>query len=594
MDKLTEALDTLSATDLSQIRSIAGVPPSTGKQAILRSLLSYGGIDRLLSSLSAGELAILYELWRSKSGLTYSELSRELSTDADDIEKMAQQLTNKLLVYILKNRKHLNNRLDKMYMFEPMEKAFFFMNDREISQHATDIIEILSSKVPVKSGHDIPKKFTVITDILFEEGGSAHYETLSERIDQQELDTLITEGVSKEIIILANTTSHPFVTLILLHPHAAAAIKEKKEITHRECVDNRFNLLNNILCTYDMVTSRGLYLTQQHDFRKTDFKRVSDILIPLYDHRMMTIDAEDSARFALHILNKMGTLQVKKEAIHLDLSVIERELLDPAKFLSKALKNALKKGIDDPIFSSPFPVPTQAEIDTITGIVGESGGIAPLRLKNIFCATVMVKNPASIRAREDRKDHPAERFITALRYAILFGLVLFEDGQYHVTGDKTSYEPSAYINPDFTILIPAMDIPRAILYRVLACTDLVRNDVVLQCRISKDSILSAHKRKMHPDKIIIELEEHLKNGIPQNMIFMIKEWIAQSLEISVKEVLVLKVNHPSFIDDILSGSIKDAVIERISPLHAIVKRDMIDEIVRAATKHNAIISLFSD
>jgi hypothetical protein len=309
---------------------------------------------------------------------------------------------------------------------------------------------------------------------------------------------------------------------------------------------------------------------------------------------MMTIDAEDSARFALHILNKMGTLQVKKEAIHLDLSVIERELLDPAKFLSKALKNSLKKGIDDPIFSSPFPVPTQGEIDIITSIVGESGGIAPLRLKNIFCATVMVKNPASIRAREDRKDHPVERFITALRYTLLFGLILFEDGQYRITGEKTSYEPAAYINPDFTILIPAMDIPKAVLYRVLACTDLVRNDVVLQCRISKDSILSAHKRRMHPDKIITELEEFLKNGIPQNMIFMIKEWIAQSLEISVKEVLVLKVNHPSFIDDLLSGSIKDAVVERISPLHAIVKRDMIDEIVRAATKHNAIISLFSD
>jgi hypothetical protein len=99
---------------------------------------------------------------------------------------------------------------------------------------------------------------------------------------------------------------------------------------------------------------------------------------------------------------------------------------------------------------------------------------------------------------------------------------------------------------------------------------------------------------MHPDKIISELEQYLKNGIPQNMIFMIKEWIAQSLEISVKDVLVLKVNHPSFIDDLLSGPIKDAIVERISPLHAIVKRDMIDEIIRAATKHNAIISLFSD
>ncbi|HNX59275.1 MAG TPA: hypothetical protein PKK43_09245, partial [Spirochaetota bacterium] len=500
MDKLTEALDTLSATDLTQIRSIAGVPPSAGKQAILRSLLTYGGIDRLLSSLSAGEIALLYQLWKAESGLTYSELSRELSSDADEIEKMAQQLTNKLLVYILKNRKHLNNRLDKMYLHEPVKKAMCFMSDKEIAEHAAGIVDILTSGTAAKDSPDIPKKFHAITDVLLEDGGSCHYAKLLERFDQPELDALITEGVAKNVLILAHVESQPFVTLVFIHPHAAALIREKKEPAHKECIDNRFNLLNNLLCTYDMVTSRGLYLTQQHDFRKTDFKRVSDTLIPLYDHRMMTIDAEDSARFSLHILNKMGTLSIKKEAINLDLSVIERELLDPVKFVSKALKSALKKGIDDPIFASPFPVPTQGEIDLITGITGEYGPIAPLRLKNIFCAKYVAKSPSSVRAHEDRKEHPSERFTAALRYTLLFGLIYSLEGRYGLSEDAAKLEPAAYINPDFSILIPAREIPRSVLYRVLACTELVRNDVVLQCRISKDSILSAHKRRMHPDR----------------------------------------------------------------------------------------------
>ncbi|HEY1406348.1 MAG TPA: helicase-associated domain-containing protein [Spirochaetota bacterium] len=594
MDKLTAALETLSSTDLTQIRSIVGVPPSAGKQALLRALLTYGGIDRLLTSLSSAELALLYQLWKSKTGLTYSELSRELSIDADEIEKIAQILTSKLLVYILKNRKHLNNRLDKIYIREPIEKALLFMSDKDIAHHAMAISESLSAKPGAKGGVEIPKKLLPITDILFDEGGSAHYTTLAGRFEQPELDTLISEGIAKEVLILAHVESHPFVSLVLIHPRAVMALKEKKESGHKGFIDNRFNLLNNLLCTYDMVTSRGLYLTQQHDFRKTDFKRVSDVLIPLYDHRMMTVDAEDSARFSLHILNRLGTLQIKKDAIHIDLSIIERELLDPEKLLAHALKGALKKGIDDPLFVSPFPVPTQEEIHAITEIVKESDGITPLRLKNRFCAVKIEKNPSSIRAREDRKDHPVERYSYALRYALLFGFIYVNEGIYYSAALSGAHEPAAYINPDFSILIPAQEIPKDLLYRVLACTELVKNDVVLQCRISKDSILAAHKRRMHPDRIITELEGHLKNGVPQNMIFMIKEWVAQSLEVMIKDVLLLKVNHPSFIDDILSGAMKDAVIERVSPQHAIVKRDMLDEIVRAATKHNAIISLFTE
>jgi hypothetical protein len=158
---------------------------------------------------------------------------------------------------------------------------------------------------------------------------------------------------------------------------------------------------------------------------------------------------------------------------------------------------------------------------------------------------------------------------------------------------KTAQDPSAYINPDFSIMIPPDDLPSDTLYRVLSCTDVTKNDVVMHCKITKESVLAAHKRRMHPEKYLGELERYLKNGIPQNLLFMVKEWIAQSLELSIQECVIIKSNHPSFIDDILTGSLKAAVIERISPNYAVIKRSMVDEVVKSGTKHNAIISLFS-
>ena len=181
-----------------------------------------------------------------------------------------------------------------------------------------------------------------------------------------------------------------------------------------------------------------------------------------------------------------------------------------------------------------------------------------------------------------------------MRTALFFGLVSMAGGKCRVEkAGSEEREPGAYINPDFSIMIPPDDLPASTLYRVLSCTDVTKNDVVIHCKITKESVLAAHKRRMHPEKYLAELEAHLKNGIPQNLVFMVKEWIAQSLELSIQECVIVKANHPSFIDDMMTGPLKTAVIERVSPVHAIVKRSMIDEIVKAGTKHNAIISLFS-
>lgn len=592
MDKLTEELESLSSDDLAVLRTILEVSSSSGKTALAKAMCTYGGIDKIFSRLSSNEIRAAHLLSKAPAGLTFGELSRELEVETDEIEKISKHLHSKALVYILKNRKHLNNRLDKVYIQPSLLPFLSFVKDEDFVKN----ISALSASLAEKNGKsiEIPKKSQQVMTYLVETGGAATYTALIHS-GITDPDPLLAELLAKDLISVFHAPAAPFATLVILTQKGFLSTVAKKEAAQKSLINNRYHLLNNILITYDIVTSRGLYLTQQHEFRKTDFKRVSDALIPMHDQRGLSIDPDDSARFALHILSRMGALSLKKEAVQIDITPLEKVISDPVKFCSTAERASVKKHPDDPLFQSPFTVPSLEEIEAIIDFIKENPGTEFTRLRMSFILGRIAKSPALMRTSNDAKSLPGEKFAAALRYAFLFGIISLDNGVYSVRPVHDSEGkkiPSAYINPDYTVMVEPEEIPGEVLFKILSCSELKQNDVIMQCKITRESILSAHKRRMNPDKIITEFEPYLKNGIPQNLHFMVKEWIAQSLEVSIREALVLKTNHASFIDDLLAGTLKSAVIERISPNHAIVKRDSVDDIVRAATKHSAIISLF--
>jgi hypothetical protein len=592
MDKLTEELDSLSSDDLAVLRTILEVSSSSGKAALAKAMCTYGGIDKIFSRLSTNEIRASHLLSKAPVGLTFAELSKELECETDEVERISKSLHSKALVYILKNRKHLNNRLDKVYIQPALLQFLSFVKDDEFVKS----ISALSESLADKNGKtvEIPKKAQQIMTYLVETGGVATYKAII-ATGIADPDTLLTELIEKDLVSVFHAPTAPFATLIVVTQKGFFSSTLKAETAQKTSINNRYYLLNNILITYDIVTSRGLYLTQQHEFRKTDFKRVSDALIPMHDQRGLSIDPDDSARFALHILSRMGALSLKKEAVQIDITPLEKIISDPVKFASTAARSSVKKHPDDPLFQSPFSVPSLEEIEAIIDFINDNPGTEFTRLRMSFILGRIIKSPALLRTSADAKSLPGEKFAAALRYAFLYGIISLENGIYSVRpvhDEEKEKIPSAYINPDYTVMVAPEEIPGEVLYKILSCSEMKLNDVVMQCKITRESILSAHKRRMIPDKIITEFEPYLKNGIPQNLHFMVKEWISQSLEVSIREVLVLKTNHASFIDDLLAGTLKSAVIERISPTHAIVKRDSIDDIVRAATKHSAIISLF--
>jgi len=59
-------------------------------------------------------------------------------------------------------------------------------------------------------------------------------------------------------------------------------------------------------------------------------------------------------------------------------------------------------------------------------------------------------------------------------------------------------------------------------------------------------------------------------------------------------VMILKANHPSFIDDLCAGKLKHAVVERLAPQCAVINREFLDDIIKLSQGKDAVISLFEE
>ena len=233
---------------------------------------------------------------------------------------------------------------------------------------------------------------------------------------------LLQECMEKDLIGIHQTPTTPFTTVCIMKEKTLKAFLRKNEGSQNATVNNRFNLLNNILHSYDTISSRGLYLTQQHDFRKADFKRVSDSLLPMFDYRGIAADPDDAARLCIMILNRLGTISVKKDVVHIDLTHFDKELSDPDKFRTVALKAALKKNADDTLFTPPYILPTPEELSSLLDYLALNGGVdfSVSRTSFILNRLIFRQNTAEQVCCETGTS-PGEKFASSLRTALFMG-----------------------------------------------------------------------------------------------------------------------------------------------------------------------------
>ena len=152
-----------------------------------------------------------------------------------------------------------------------------------------------------------------------------------------------------------------------------------------------------------------------------------------------------------------------------------------------------------------------------------------------------------------------------------------------------------YINPDFTLVIPAQELPSETLYHLLTHTDITKHDIIINAVISKAGNRAGPEARHDPEPLSRRARTPTRGtSCPQNLNFLLREWSNQTINLNISQSILLTSNHHEFIDELMLGLAKEGIIERISQTHALIKKEYIDEIIKIARKKDAVISLFSE
>ena len=152
---------------------------------------------------------------------------------------------------------------------------------------------------------------------------------------------------------------------------------------------------------------------------------------------------------------------------------------------------------------------------------------------------------------------------------------------------------NVYLNPDFTLIIPKKEITSDALYHILTHTEIIKDDIILHARISRESILAALKREMNNNKFFSSLKKYLKIEIPDNLNFLISEWLNQTIRMNIFNACEINTDN-SFLDKISHSKIKNCIIKRLADEYAIIDTKYLDKLIKMAKENDAIINLFDE
>lgn len=614
MKELSEALKKLSPDAMGRCSTLLGLKGSSPRD-IAAAMIAPKSLDRLLAGLTPGEIMALREVYRNPAGLTFGELEKRIGKQAGHVEEMAGHLSERVLAYVTKNRQLLNNRMDRIYPIAELARLICIMPPDEVADRLRAVYERLRHcpgtervVLPVETHHR-----AIIACIA----GAGCVVTLGEAaqcVPAASFNGAITSLLDAGVLSIIQTESPETRSLVMLaerYVESAAALIEPPE-PPQGIIRNRCFLLLNLLAAYDTITSCGLFLTKQNEFRKIDLKRIADAMIPLYDFQGRAMDHERIARLALWLLRRLGCLNIRKDITHATLSSLAGIIDDPTRLLAKLL--TIIDGAEpagDPLFPLPIDMPRAEVMKEAILFVSRCGTTAMHFLAEALLVHVLAGRghffPEVLSANRETVRSGIRASLSVLT---IMGILENERGTVRLSGAgvgiarmlgsepasavEPSAHPSIYINPDFTLVIPVEELDDTALYHLLTHTEITKHDVVLHARVTKVSITRARKRGMAIDTFLSVLRSRSRNDLPQNMDFLLTEWDRQTLSVDFSEVIMVRSSQPGFIDELAYGKRKDLVVERISDTCAVTRRDAIDDIVKMARKKDAVISLFND
>lgn len=588
MEKFKRYLENKNKEKIQEINSILNLKNSASIKVLMQNYLTLPGFNNILSQLNSHELKVLSAIFDTK-GLTYNELHKETSLPVKDIESASAKLEKLNLVYILKDRKHLNNKLDKIILFQPINDML-----RPFKNVSSDkIIQTINETNPVS----IKKtSFPEIVDEIYYSGGLSTLNHLNDKFSKEVTAKFIDKYLEKGHIEIYHRLETKFETIIVLLIQPKSVIEETNY-----SINNSFYALNNIFFAYDVISTHGLYLTQQNKLRKVDKRRITEHLLPVKDIDGKDLEERDNLKLTLHLLDKINAIFLHKDYYYIDQKVLNEFNFKPYNMLKALLKKSTEED-SDIFFEYPFYSPDKYELSTIKNIFSNDETIPMNVFKSKYLANRLISNTNLLNNFTVEIENLSTNFMELIKTFILMGILsknkegisISALGKRFLFNESTEFnDKSVYINPDHTLLIPQNEIPPKSLFILMNYTDIIKNDILIESRISSESIIRAKKREMNVDHFLKILAQHSKNEIPQNLKFVIKEWINSIVEVNISYATVINVNDKEFLDKIERTN-QSAIITRINENYAIVSREHLDDIIKHSEKDNTLIRLDSE
>ncbi len=615
MKRITNKAASLSDADRKKLASLLKFqkPRNAKSSDLLSRLLTYTGLDVTLSECDRDELMLLRLLVTSGKAFTFSDIEKELNLPVQHIEKITDNLSSRLVVYVLKNRQLLNNKLDKVFLFPEIAEILSPINERELHKK----LRSRSDNITNDPGKEKALRYNPnshahsLLSLLADHGGLATLHMINKAIPEASVEKILLELKEAGIISIFHNIEKRFITFVLVEKKYINALTAMYTTPLPEpggYIHNRYRLLYSILKTYDMVTNYGLFLTQNRDFRKIDFSRVSGAMPQVITLSGKPLSRTHMASFCLYALYQMGLVRIRRENISITLKPVEEQLSRPASFLKKTMTAVIEQALTDELLPPCVGIP---ESETVQILKDRLTRLSPVRYSTLF-TMYMLENYTSIMIYDllnlpELKETIKAEFNRALNFLLIAGIAGMEDDTIFLTDigielygsnkaveQKKEQKRAIYINPDFTVMIPSREISSETQYHILAHTEIIQDDVIIHARITRQSILRAQQRGMDQDIFMHSLEQYSKNKIPQNLSFQLKEWVTRTLRIQIQRAILIRANDPEFIDELEEGKLKKGIAERISPHYAIINPDHLDRIIKASHRKEAVISIFED
>jgi hypothetical protein len=615
MKEISESIKKLSQEDLRELGSRLQLKKKS-KRDLVGALTTVMGLHSLLKSLDTNSLRVLKKVYDSPDGVTFVEIQKELKLEIPAIEKAADTLSRNLLIYTIKNRQMLNTKMDKAYGISEISRVLHIVEPKALTDRLHKNFLYLEMQ---KQNLDLEKtvkdrETRLFLKFMAESGCIVSLDAARERLPHKSAEKIVAGLISQNVVYLYHCYRPEYNTYLVLQDKispSVAVMDERDENRKKLHVSNRYFQILNLLSAFDVISTFGLFLTKQQDFRKIDIRRISEAMLPLKDLNGTELSPEESAQLSMYILNRLRCLKLNKDIAGISLHEIRNDLEQPLLLAKGVLKSVDGSGTFDAYFKPPFEMPSYEFCKSVIKLLYKLRSATYEYLKiTILARTLSEADEQSFTDSLFDVEEEMDRFGTVMNFLCIMGVVDIDNGRIalsdigrdlasHMLKTYTGEKPDApkkniYINPDFTLIIPAHELDSETLYHLLTHTDITKHDVIINAVISKSAIVRAQKRGMTLNHFLKALETNSKNELPQNLDFLLREWSNQTININISQHILLTSSHPEFIDELMLGITKEGIVERISPAYALVKKDYIDEIIKIARKKDAVISLFNE